>query len=406
MQALSIQDFQYELPDERIARFPVTPRDASKLLLYRKGMLEDRKFFELPEVLPSGAALVFNNTKVIYARLYFMGEDGLEVEVFLLEPTGVSLEQAMQQKGSAQWLCMVGNLKKWRKRGSILKAKTAAGDLEVFATLLAEDGNTTRDRQAVPTVLLQWKPAEMSLGQVLEQVGNIPLPPYLKREVEATDATQYQTVYAKKEGAVAAPTAGLHFTDAVLDAVDAKGHHRVELTLHVSAGTFAPVKVDNVLEHAMHKELMIIPREAVEQLVNTTGPIIPVGTTSMRTLESLYWYGVMLQQGHTNFEISQFFAYQHDDDKLPTRQEALNLVLHYMRAQQLSELVGETAIMIMPGYRLRVCNGIITNFHQPGSTLMLLIAALVGDSWKRIYDHALANDYRFLSYGDSSLLLP
>ena len=246
----------------------------------------------------------------------------------------------------------------------------------------------------------------MPLAQVLEMVGNIPLPPYLKRAATETDATQYQTVYAKREGAVAAPTAGLHFTDQVLTDLKANGHHQVELTLHVSAGTFAPVKVDNVLEHAMHKELMIIPKAAVEQLLATSGPIIPVGTTSMRTLESLYWFGVMLGQGQDRFEISQFYAYEQVAENLSSRKMALEAVLDHMNQYQLTELVGETAIMIMPGYQMRVCDGIVTNFHQPGSTLMLLIAALIGDDWHKVYDHALANEYRFLSYGDSSLLLP
>lgn len=396
-QYIDIQEFTYPLPEERIAKFPLEPRDSSKLLLYKAGHIEDAVFSTLPQHLPAGSTLVFNNTKVIYARLLVSNGAGLEAEVFLLEPVGHSLEQAMQALGAATWRCMVGHLKKWKKQGGKLSTLAHENAPVVEAELLDVEQ---------PTVTLTWQPEDMAFGKVLEAVGNVPLPPYLKRAAEETDKTRYQTVYAKHEGAVAAPTGGLHFTDAVFSELTSSGHDIVEVTLHVSAGTFAPVKVANAVEHAMHKEGMIVTLESIERLLNTEGAVIPVGTTSMRTLESLYWYGVKLLQGDTRFMIEKLYAYAHDEDTLPTWKESYAAILRYMQGAGLSELEGETEIMIMPGYTMRVCRGIVTNFHQPGSTLMLLVAALIGDDWKKVYTHALDNEYRFLSYGDSSLLLP
>lgn len=396
-QYIDIQEFTYPLPEERIAKFPLEPRDSSKLLLYKAGHIEDAVFNTLPQHLLAGSTLVFNNTKVIYARLLVSNGAGLEAEVFLLEPVGHSLEQAMQAQGAATWRCMVGHLKKWKKQGGKLNTLAHENAPVVEAELLDTEQ---------PTVKLTWQPEDMAFGKVLEAVGNVPLPPYLKRAAEETDKTRYQTVYAKHEGAVAAPTAGLHFTDAVFSELTSAGHDTVEVTLHVSAGTFAPVKVANAVEHAMHKEGMIVTLESIERLLNTEGAVIPVGTTSMRTLESLYWYGVKLLQGDTRFMIEKLYAYAHDEDTLPTWKESYAAMLRYMQGAGLSELEGETEIMIMPGYTMRVCRGIVTNFHQPGSTLMLLVAALIGDDWKKVYTHALDHEYRFLSYGDSSLLLP
>ncbi len=410
---LDVQEFTYELPDERIARYPLAERDASKLLIYSEGKIAEKTFRSLPDVLPDNSHLVFNNTKVIAARLLLSDGLDLKAEVFLLEPaqTEGSLEQAMTKQGHTIWHCMVGGLKKWRKvNKTIMSTATAtptaeddfSGEITLSATLLADS--------IEPTVQLSWLPAHLPFGKVLSVIGNIPLPPYLKRQADKHDAVTYQTVYAKHEGAVAAPTAGLHFTERVLADLKTKGHQRSEVTLHVSAGTFAPIKTTNALSHAMHRELVIVELETLQTLSTATGPIIPVGTTSMRTLESLYWFGVqvMIGQGPEQpgvFMVDQHFAYSLRADTLPDFKTSYEALVVYATDFGLSQIVGQTEIYIYPGYELKVCRGIVTNFHQPGSTLMLLIAALVGDNWRQIYDYALRNDFRFLSYGDSSLLL-
>lgn len=408
---IDLNEYNYELPDNRIARYPMAVRDQSKLLHYRAGTIEDHQFTDISGLLPANAHLVFNNTKVIAARLLFKAQDGFDVEVFLLEPIAAhgAMEQAMMQRGKATWYCMVGNLKKWRKKGYPIELvfEHAGKQARLTATLAST--------QAL-AVDLSWEPSELTFADLLHVVGQIPLPPYLKRDPEAQDQVTYQTVYAKQEGAVAAPTAGLHFTDRVFSALDERDIKRTEVTLHVSAGTFAPVKAANALDHQMHREMVVVSRAAISELVVQADFIVPVGTTSMRTLESLYWYGVKVMKNllvqdelwHQDqlFFVDQHFAYQFAESDLPTMQEAYGALANFLDHHKLDDLVGYTEIYIYPGYTMRVCKGIVTNFHQPCSTLMLLIASLIGDQWKRVYQHALDKDYRFLSYGDSSLLIP
>ncbi len=403
MQNLPIAEFDYDLPEDRIARFPLAERDASRLLVYRSGVITHQRFSSLVDELPEDTLLVFNNTRVIPARLHFQRATGAQIELFLLQPVEPSpvIPVVMEETQSCVWECMIGNRKRW-KTGEVLRK-----ELEIEGTLVtlsAEliDAETSQVR-------LSWTNA-FRFVDVVQAIGKIPLPPYLKRDAEASDLETYQTVYSEKQGAVAAPTAGLHFTDRVFKALDAKGIQREFLTLHVGAGTFQPVKTENALEHKMHGEQLVITQANLEHLVPFSR-IIPVGTTSMRSLESMYWLGVQVKNGKnqslsTGFSIDQFIHQQYADPELPSREEAFEAILKQMKQENRREIVGETQIMIFPGYRFRVCQGLITNFHQPGSTLLLLIAALIGDDWKRMYGEALSSDYRFLSYGDSSLLLP
>ena len=394
MKELNINDFTYELPAGRIALYPLDQRDQSKLLVYQKGSIAHKQFSSLADFLPHNATLFFNDTKVIPARLHFTKDTGATIEVFLLHPVSPStlVVEAMQAQEKSVWKCTIGNLKRWAEGTSLQKE---LGSLAVTASLVnREEG----------LVEFLWTPG-VSFAEIISRSGETPLPPYLKRKPDVSDRDRYQTVYAHYEGAVAAPTAGLHFTNNVLQALKAKGIETDYLTLHVSAGTFQPVKVQNAVEHPMHTEQVLISRNNLENLLKNRF-IIPVGTTSMRTLESIYWFGVKLKKNHEAiFSIQQNDPYQ-NYTSLPSTEEALQEVIRYMERKQLDILTGETSIYIMPGYTFRICRGLITNFHQPGSTLILLVAAFVGDDWKNIYHEALANDYRFLSYGDSSLLLP
>ncbi len=387
-----ITDYLYELPNERIALYPLPERDQAKLLIYQEGKVEHATFTQLTSHLPPKSTLFFNNTRVIPARLFFQKETGATIELFLLHPVWPSglVQQAMETKQSNRWVCTIGNLKRWTD-GMIL-CKTIH-DLSITANLI--------DRQE-GIVEFTWTPAELTFAEIITQTGLTPLPPYLKRQAEESDRLRYQTVYSDLDGAVAAPTAGLHFTNRILDDLKNKDHMIEFLTLHVSAGTFQPVKVENVIEHLMHSEQVIITYQNIKELLSAK-VAIPVGTTSMRTLESTYWYGVKLMENPEQpFIISQFDPYQ-----LPAgipKAKALEAILSKMDREKLDTLAGETSIMIMPGYDFKISDALITNFHQPGSTLMLLVAALVGPDWKKIYQEALHNDYRFLSYGDSSLL--
>lgn len=392
---LPIQDYTYHLPEERIAYFPLEKRDESKLLVYRQGTLAHTQFKSLAEQLPEHATLFFNNTRVIQARLIFTKDTGAEIELFLLHPHQPStlLAEVMQSTGTCRWQCAIGNLKRW-KEGRLTKH---LGEILLSARLV--------DRHE-GVVEFTWTPVEISFSEVLSSVGLTPLPPYIKRTVEKTDEVRYQTIYSKADGAVAAPTAGLHFTDEVLASVQQKGIKTDYLTLHVSAGTFQPVKTENALEHSMHEEQIIVTRKNIDLLLEEDRLVIAVGTTSMRTLESLYWYGVkLLQQPDAAFIIHQNDPYIHPTP-LPEKSTALQAVKNLMEEKGIQSLTGATSIYIYPGYAFRICQGLITNFHLPGSTLMLLVAAFVGTDWKRIYDEALSSQYRFLSYGDSSLLLP
>lgn len=398
---LLLSEFQYDLPDERIARFPLPRRDASKLLVYKNGRISHERFSSLADLLPKASFLVFNNTKVIPARLYFTKPTGAIIELFLLNPfpNNLPISQAMETTGSAIWQGMIGNRKRWKQDESLQTTfPTSTGDVTLTAAW--QDYETS-------VVRLSWQPIELTFAQLIQLAGEIPLPPYLKRDVTDTDRDTYQTVYSTQEGAVAAPTAGLHFTPAIFDTLAEHGLEHDYLTLHVGAGTFQPIKTDNVRQHHMHTEQVVYTQQNLLNLLGHLGHIIAVGTTSMRALESLYWMGVKLLRNEPDpFSLDQQYAYQLPADQQPKVDEALTAVLHYLTSTNKESVVAYTGIYITPGYRVRMCTGIITNFHQPGSTLILLIATIIGDEWKHIYKEALQNDYRFLSYGDSSLLLP
>lgn len=387
-----MKDFWYDLPPERIAQFPLAERDQSRLLVFKNGVIEHKLFTQVTEFLPAQTTLFFNDTRVIPARLFFQKETGAIIEIFLLNPISPSslVQQAMETTAGSQWQCTIGNLKRWPEKTTL--TNQSAG-LTIQASLINREHGI---------VEFSWQPDSKTFAEAISHIGVTPLPPYLNRKAERGDQDTYQTVYSHHEGAVAAPTAGLHFTSRMLDELKSKGHSIEFLTLHVSAGTFQPVKVENAADHKMHKEQIIITKKNIEALLSAKC-IMAVGTTSLRTLESLYWYGVkLMQRTDLSFQI-----FQEDPYRLPThytKQQALERVLQGMEANDIDHLTGETSIFIMPGYSLKVVDGLITNFHQPGSTLILLVAAFVGPDWRKIYQQALENNYRFLSYGDSSLL--
>ncbi len=397
-ETIRLGDFGYELPDDRIARYPKPNRDQSKLLVYKDGNIGHHTFSDLPGHIPADSLLVFNDTRVIPARAYFQKETGAVIEILLLHPelpTSV-INDAMLVQHSCVWECMIGNKKKW-KAGDVLKT-----DLKIkgqIFSLRAEYADYEKNH-----VRLTWNP-DFTFLEIVQVLGKIPLPPYLKRDTEDADKETYQTLYARQNGAVAAPTAGLHFTETVFSELARKGVKRTFVTLHVGAGTFQPIKASSVTEHKMHSEQVVYSREMIQDLIDNVDMIIPVGTTSLRSLESLYWFGVKLFRSEgTSFFIEKLYPYPFEESELPSAAQSLTAIAAFMDQQNLSEIVGETEIFIFPGYTFRLCKAIITNYHQPGSTLILLVAAFVGDDWKRIYAEALAGDYRFLSYGDSSLL--
>lgn len=398
-----LTDYQYDLPDERIARYPVEPRDSSKLQIYQDGKITHEHFFNLPDYLPADSFLVFNDTKVIPARVFFQKPTGAVIEIFLLhpeEPTRI-INDAMQQTESCVWSCMIGNKKRWKQEEVLTtELRITNYELRIRAEWVDAANNWVKfNWEAISSSPAFHSP---SFAEVIRALGEIPLPPYLNRKAESRDLETYQTVYSKVEGAVAAPTAGLHFTDRVFENMARKGISHAFVTLHVGAGTFQPVKVLNAVEHTMHAEQIVFTLDLIEKLRQNLGKIVAVGTTSVRAIESLYWYGVRLLKGENSFWIEKLSPYQ--TEPTPSSADSLEAILSYMKAQQLKELVGETEIMIFPGYEFKLCKGLITNYHQPNSTLMLLIAAFVGSDWRKIYEEALANEYRFLSYGDSSLL--
>ena len=396
--APDLTQINYRLDESKIAKYPLTKRDESKLLIYQSGDIQDAQFKELPELLEKETALFFNNTKVIPARLFFQKDTGAHIEIFLLNPVSPThiISLIMEATGKVIWECMIGNFKKW-KDDNVLTLKLTYEDrvIELKASIADRD---------LKRIEFSWSDKSLSFAEIVELCGKVPLPPYLNREDEPEDKERYQTVYSKQEGAVAAPTAGLHFTDEVLDKLQAKGIELNYLTLHVSAGTFQPIKAKDAREHNMHSEQVEVNIDTIE-LLTKTKKVVVVGTTSMRTLESLYWFGIRLMNGNEDFSIQKLEAYSYQN-ALPDRKEVFNFMLNWMKQKKISVISGKTEIFIIPGYQFRVCDGLITNFHQPGSTLMLLVWAFIGDSWKKVYDHALNNDYRFLSYGDSSILLP
>lgn len=395
-----IDEYDYPLPDERIAKYPLPQRDASKLLVYKNAEVSESRFSSVAEFLPENALLVYNNTRVIQARLEFFKATGARIEVFCLEPlTPADYAQSLGATTQCVWKCMVGNLKKW-KDGPLLKTIAIGTSHCVFtAELLQSEANTH-------SVKFSWDNANIHFANILENAGELPIPPYLHRKTEESDLTAYQTVYSKIKGSVAAPTAGLHFTAEVFESLKSKNIILDEVTLHVGAGTFQPVKTRNIAEHHMHTEVISVHRATIQNIQQHLGNIIAVGTTSVRTLESLYYLSPTLSRGEGDARkliVSQWKPY--DKNIHLTAYDALQNILDYLDANKLDVLHAETQIMIKPGYRFRIVNGMITNFHQPKSTLLLLVSAFVKGNWKHIYDYALANDFRFLSYGDSSLLL-
>lgn len=399
---IHIRDYDYPLPDGRIAKFPLAERDSSKLLVYDHGEIGEDTFCNLPAHLPSGALMVFNNTKVIQARIHFRKETGALIEVFLLEPAApADYEQMFQATGRCSWYCLVGNLKKWKD--GRLSRLFSVGGRDVCLTVERVGEKHTSQR-----IDFSWDAADVPFAEILDAIGELPIPPYLNRKTEESDKTTYQTVYSKVKGSVAAPTAGLHFTDRVLASIDARGIEREELTLHVGAGTFKPVKSDDIAGHEMHTEYICVHRRTIERLIAHNGQAIAVGTTSVRTLESLYYMGLRLSRNpgltEEQLHIGQWEPYDTVASLAPV--EALRCLLGFLDSHGLSSLHTSTQIMIAPGYDYKIVKMLVTNFHQPQSTLLLLVSAFVHGDWRRIYDYALAHDFRFLSYGDSSLLIP
>jgi S-adenosylmethionine:tRNA ribosyltransferase-isomerase len=397
---IDIEEYNYYLPEERIAQHPAKERDGSRLLIY-DGKISSDIFHNIDRYIPAGSLLVFNDTRVIRARILFRKDTGATIEVFCLEPLNpYDYESAFGSKGPVEWKCIVGNLKKWKNEMIATVFEYDGIQYGLTAQKLNPEGEAWRIKFA-------WKPGDISLGQAMEAVGHIPLPPYVKREDEDEDYIRYQTVYAKIKGSVAAPTAGLHFTDQVLEKLNKKGIRSGFITLHVGAGTFKPVKNSNISKHEMHCEHFFINYKDLEMLLHFRGKMIAVGTTSVRTLESLYWLGVKLIRNRgeqpSAFYVDQWEPYQGHSD-IPVN-ESFEALLVYMRNRNIAFIHGSTTLMIVPGYVFRAIDGMITNFHQPKSTLLLLVSAWVDNDWKNIYDFAADNNFRFLSYGDSSLLL-
>lgn len=401
VKTIRIEDYDYPLPDERIAKYPLAERDSSKLLVYRHGEVSEDRFTSLPTYLPKGALMVFNNTRVIQARLHFRKETGALIEVFCLEPLAPREYASMfVVVGSCSWICMVGNLKKW-KEGALERTINVNGTTcTLTATRVATHG-------ANHEVRFDWD-GGFTFAEVLDAVGELPIPPYLNRETQESDLRTYQTVYSKIKGSVAAPTAGLHFTERVLADLDAHGIEREELTLHVGAGTFKPVKSEQIAGHEMHSEYIVVRRETIDKLIAHDGKAIAVGTTSVRTLESLYYIGLLILQhpeaSEEDLHVPQWMPYE--TDSTVSTVEALTAVRDWLDRNELTALHTTTQIIIAPGYDYHIVQMMVTNFHQPKSTLLLLVSAFVHGDWHCIYDFALSHDFRFLSYGDSSLLMP
>ena len=415
---IHISDYNYDLPDSRIAKFPVSPRDTSKLLVYRHGEISDDIFYNLPKYLPQKSLMVFNNTKVIQARMHFRKETGALIEVFLMEPAApTDYELMFQTRGECSWLCMVGNLKKW-KEGSLVRTFDVAGSTINFKATMRRDIIDTKSGGTNYWVDFAWNNPLVSFAEILDAVGELPIPPYLNRETQDSDNTTYQTVYSKIKGSVAAPTAGLHFTDKVLAAIDAAGVRREELTLHVGAGTFKPVKSEEIDGHTMHTEYVCVRRDTLQTLLDYDCCAIAVGTTSVRTLESLYYMGVKLEANpdaaEEDLHVCQWEPYEKADgtpvdgnliDGI-TPQKAISNIIAWLDKNNLKTLHSSTQIIIAPGYEYKIVKVLVTNFHQPQSTLLLLVSAFLKGDWRNVYDYALSHDFRFLSYGDSSILIP
>lgn len=400
---LSILDYSYQLPEEKIAKFPVQPRDRSKLLVYKNDTIQEDFYYNLHHYIPENSLLVFNNTKVVEARILFEKTTGSTIEIFCLEPDEQysDITTAMLQTEKVFWKCLVGGAKKWKEDFLVKKVKVNNQYIELKATMVAKKNDYF-------LIEFLWNNNQLSFAELLHLFGIIPLPPYIKRALTASDKETYQTIYAKHDGSVAAPTAGLHFTENLMDNLKSKKIIPAYVTLHVGAGTFKPVKALTMQEHEMHTEFIDVSKELIEQLLQYTDKkIIATGTTTLRTLESLYWMGVKLIANPENNAIENIAVQQWDAYELPqniAKQEALNCLLQFMIANKLNRILTKTQIIIAPNYSLKVADALITNFHQPQSTLLLLVAAVAGNNWKKIYDYALENNFRFLSYGDGSLI--
>jgi len=406
---LSIDDFDYPLPDDRIAQYPLSERDASKLLLYKNGTISQSVFRNIGEYLPANSLLLFNDTKVFQARIIFYKSTGAKIEIFCLEPAAPTAEYqvAFTNPGHCYWKCLIGNNKRWTNDKLELAVQVDGKSAILRAEKIDHKDDTF-------TIRFSWEPENLSFAALLDQSGLVPLPPYIHREADATDKDRYQTIYARLKGSVAAPTAGLHFTNRVFESLEQKKISSAYVTLHVGAGTFKPVSAATIGEHTMHSEQISITKQVLQQLLSLSKEgnqkiIIPVGTTSMRTIESFYWLGVRKMQGEMDNEnpfVKQWDPYDPALDTGVTFHESMKALLTHLEDLDSNVLIASTRLIIAPGYRYRVANGLITNFHQPKSTLLLLVSALIGEDWKKVYSYALENNFRFLSYGDSCLLLP
>jgi len=397
---IKIDDYNYPLPNGRIAKFPLKNRDDSKLLFLNGELPEDRRFKDIPKLLPSNSLLVFNETKVIQARLLFQKTTGATIEMFCLEPVAPTndFQLAFQQASPVEWKCLVGNAKRWKNEILELKIGNDENEIILRAEKKEKIGETT-------TISFSWDPHDLIFSKIIELSGLVPIPPYLNRKAEESDKERYQTIYAKNDGSVAAPTAGLHFTDQVLSDLHGKDIETGKVTLHVGAGTFKPVSSETISDHEMHTEQLVVSVDTLKHLYRKMDDkVIAVGTTSLRTLESLYWMAVKLEKRNDGFFVKQWDPYQIAENELRGK-EAIGILINYLERNQLKYLKGQTQLIIAPGYQFKVISGLITNFHQPKSTLLLLVAAIIGDNWKTVYDFALQNNFRFLSYGDSCLFL-
>ena len=397
---IKIIDYDYPLAEDRIARYPLKKRDDSKLLFLNGEKLEDKTFKEIPDLLPSNSLLVFNETKVIQARLLFQKATGATIELFCLEPVAPTndFQLAFQQSSPVIWKCFVGNAKRWKNEILEIRISNDENEIVLKAEKKEKIGETT-------LISFSWDPHDLIFSKIIELSGLVPIPPYLNRKAEESDKERYQTIYAKNNGSVAAPTAGLHFTKKVLNDLLSKGIKTEKVTLHVGAGTFKPVSSETISDHEMHTEQIVVTIEALKHLYQKIdNNVIAVGTTSLRTLESLYWMAVKLKKGEDGFFVEQWDPYQIEENDLNGK-EAILILINYLEKNQLKYLKGQTQLLIAPGYQFKIISGLITNFHQPKSTLLLLVAAILGDNWKTAYDFALQNNFRFLSYGDSCLFL-
>ncbi len=394
---INISDYDYLLPEENIAKYPLDERDNSKLLFYNFENIKETKFKTIPELIPSNSRLIFNNTKVIPARIIVKKNTGALIEIFCLNPIYPSdINLNFSSKSDCVWNCFIGNAKKWKQ--DILSRKIKVNNIDFILSI-----EKIKKTNQYYEIKFSWDNSNISFSEILTEIGKIPLPPYIKRETEELDKTRYQTVYAKTEGSVASPTAGLHFTNDIINSLKSKNVKINNITLHVGAGTFTPVKENDVNKHIMHNELCIIQKETIIDLLSNNCFNIAVGTTTVRTLESLYWLGVKFINKESNLNIEQWYPYE--NDKKISLNESLTEILKYLNKNSLSSISFTTELIIMPKYEFKVINSIITNFHQPKSTLLLLVSAFVGEKWKEIYEYALKNNFRFLSYGDSCLFL-